>query len=72
MNKCDYYHLWLERSVIADCLRIMGLNIMASKAVHPETPNEIINRFLNIIKHEAAIANRHDVLEQLYSAGLIG
>lgn len=65
------YAIWSERSVIADCLRTMGLNLMADKAINPTTPQEIINKFLNIIEKEAKVAKRHDVLDQLYFAGLI-
>jgi hypothetical protein len=65
------YAIWSERSVIADCLKTMGLDIMAKKAIDPETPQEIINRFLLIIEKEAKVAQRHDVLDQLYFAGLI-
>jgi len=66
-----HYAIWSDRSVIADCLRTMGLDIMAAKAVHPETSQELINSFLNIIEKEAKVAKRHDVLDQLYFAGLI-
>ena len=76
MNEFDLqgeadYRIWCERSTIADCLRTIGLPIMAAKAMDYETPREIIDRFLNIIKREATIAKRHDVLEQLHFAGLI-
>lgn len=60
-----------ERSTIADCLRMMGLNIMASKALDPNAPQSLITKFLQLIEKEAKIANRHDVLEILSFAGLI-
>lgn len=64
------YAISQERETISNCLKAMGLNFMADKAIHPETSQELIDRFLNIIKKEARIAKRHDVLEQLYFAGL--
>lgn len=76
MNAIDFqgdaqYAIWSERSVIADCLRTMGLNIMAEKALLPSTSQEIITKFLHILESEATIAKRHDVLEQLHFAGLV-
>ena len=65
------YATWSDRIVIADCLRTMNLNLMAEKAINPNTSQEIINKFLTIIEKEARVAKRHDVLEQLYFAGLV-
>lgn len=65
------YAIWKDRSVIADCLRLMGLNVMADKAIQMATPQELINKFLHIIEKEARVAQRHDVLETLYFAGLV-
>jgi hypothetical protein len=65
------YDEWDKRRTIADCLRTLGLNVMADAATLLTTSSEIINKFLTIIKKEAQIAKRHDVLEQLYFAGLV-
>lgn len=66
-----HYAIWNERVVISDCLKTMGLDLMAKKAMQPETSQEIIQRFLHIIEKEAKVAKRHDVLDALYFAGLI-
>lgn len=66
------YSSWSERTVVADCLLDLGMKKLASKAILPATPQELINQFLNIIKREACKVQKHDVLERLYYAGLIG
>lgn len=65
------FGIWSERSTIADCLNMMNLPLMAEKALDFKTPRKIIDDFLTIIKREAAIAKRHDVLEILHFAGLV-
>lgn len=71
MNNSFDYSTWKERSVIADCLREIGLNTCAKKALDFDTSHIIVGRFLDIIVQEAKAANRHDVLEHLYFSGLI-
>lgn len=65
------FAIWDERSTISDCLQMLNLKSMASKALDPKTPKATIDKFLNIIETEAKISKRHDVLEILSFAGLI-
>jgi hypothetical protein len=65
------YAIWNERSIIADCLKDLGFEDLAKKAMQSTTTQELIKKFLTIIEREAAAIKRQDVLEQLYFAGLI-
>lgn len=64
------YRIYEERQLIRDCLKNIGLEKIANSAIKPETPQRIINAFVAIIENEAVNSKRHDVLEQLYFAGL--
>lgn len=66
-----HYAMWSERSVIADALNSLGMKDLSTKAINPSTSGELISKFLNIIEREANRLKRHDVLEQLYFAGLV-
>ena len=59
-----------DRELIRDCLKTIGLDKIANAAIKPETPARIIDAFIAIIENEAIATKRHDVLEQLYFAGL--
>lgn len=65
------YSRWNERHIIADCLHDLGLKELAPKAIHPDTSQELISKFLTIIESTAKKLNKHDVLERLCFAGLI-
>lgn len=65
------FAIWKERSVIADCLRDLGMDDFAAKAIKPDTQQELIEKFLSIIQIEAYKLKKHDVLEKLSFAGLI-
>ncbi len=60
-----------ERSILADCARMMGLDGLAKKVINPAAPRDIINKGLNIIQRKAKVTERHDVLEILSFAGLV-
>lgn len=70
MNNESGYTIWSERSTISDCLKNLGMKDLAIKAMKPCTTQELITKFLSIIVKEANKLNKHDVLEQLYFAGL--
>jgi len=65
------YAIGNERFIIADCLESLGKRNLARKATNPDTRQELIDNFLNIITKEARATNRQDVLELLSFAGLI-
>lgn len=65
------FAIWNERSTVADCLRDLGMDELAQKAMKPCTTQELIKKFLTIIEREANKLKKHDVLERLYFAGLI-
>lgn len=65
------YAIWSDRYVIANCLDDLGMKLQAKLAIKPETSQETISMFLSIIETTAKKLKRHDVLEQLYFAGLV-
>lgn len=64
------YDIWNERSVVADCLRKIGLTDLASE-VHTQPINGDIIKFIHLIQEIAEKNKDNDVLDRLYFAGLI-
>lgn len=71
LSNDGFGQIWKERIIISNCLDSLGKEELSKIAINPATTQEIINKFLNIIEKEAKATNRHDVLNQLYFAGLI-
>ena len=65
------YAIWKERSVIADCLRDLGMPALATEAMYAPANIGHIEKFLSIIKKSADKVKHSDVYERLYFAGLI-
>jgi hypothetical protein len=66
-----HYAIWSERSVIADCLRKLGLDKLANGVHTPDIKEDIIANYVNLIKMIAEATKDNDVLDRLYFAGLI-
>lgn len=65
------YERWSDQSLIADCLRDLGMNELALKVISNSESVEIIDKYLSIIEKVAKKRKHSDVLERLYFAGLI-
>lgn len=65
------FSTYCQRSIIADCLKSVNLNDLATKAINLDTSPDTIGDFLSIIRHEAQVSNRHDLLEILCASGLV-
>ena len=63
----DHYTNYAERSIIADCLRDLGMHDLAKEALKEGQ----ITKFVSIIQKSADKLQHTDVLERLYFAGLI-
>lgn len=64
------YAIWKERSIIADCLRDLGLSDLATQ-LHTPTCNGDIMPYIHLIQKIADKTKNNDVLDRLYFAGLI-
>lgn len=65
------FETWSDRSVIADCLRSLGLHDYAKKVFLPKANQELVDKYLSIIVSEAKRKKDRDVLEPLYINGLV-
>jgi len=72
MNKEElFYVMHSERQTISLCLEQVGKTLLAKNALYSTTSPAVLNFFVKIIKKEAYAQERHDILEQLFFAGLI-
>lgn len=67
----DYYQIWNEKSVLADCFRKLGLTDLANQ-LHTEPLNgDIIEKYVALAKKHAQKNQDTDVIDRLCFAGLI-
>jgi hypothetical protein len=70
MYSLDFEH-WCEQSVIADCLRDVGLPNIANKMMKSTANPMIFDHYLSIIKTQAKRINDIDVINRLAQRGLL-
>lgn len=59
-----------ERYVISDSLNSMGMTILANDAIK-QLDHVILNNYVSILEKAAIQKKRHDIIERLWSIGLI-
>lgn len=62
------YDMWRQCSVLADCLKELGFNELANEALQGKVGTT--DKYLSIIKKEAAKLDKTDIFDRLCFAGL--
>lgn len=70
-NTLTEYDLWATKTVLLDCLQMLGLRNAARKLNTRELNKDIINEHANFIKIVAEIRKHTEVIHMLCFAGLI-
>ena len=67
----DFYQIWNQKSVLADCFRKLGRADLANELHTGPLNGDIIEKYVVLAKKHAEKNQDNDVIERLCFAGLI-
>lgn len=62
----EEYAIWVERTVLSECLFDLNLKDMADKVLQSSLSSSIMSKYVNIIKKESIKQRNYQVFDKLH------